>query len=200
MPLPIIANTVRAAVVGQQTNGQPWVNVLHFRKTSGVIDAAALAALVTEIAKLYGGPAYVGGAVHMLNNTPLTTTTSQVVCTPLDGASASTILSMALTGAGATDLLDAQAAATVTLQTGSRGRSFRGRMFLPALHEGSNSSTGGVSSGVITGYNLQLEGFRAALAAINWQWVVASYLRSLATTVTAAIVRPTFGHQVRRRS
>lgn len=200
MPLPVISNTVRAACSGVQANGQPYANIWHFRKTSGSIDATALAALATELNKLYGGASYGGGGVNLLNNTPGTTSMNAITFTPLDGSSASTLVAGTAFGSGVTDLLDAQASPIVTLRTGSRGRSFRGRIFLPALHEGSNSSTGTVSSGVITAYNAQLSGFLAALTPINWECVVASYKLSIGTKVTTAVIRSYFGHQVRRRS
>jgi len=182
------------------TNGQTFVNVLHFKKTSGSIDAAAITALNTELTKLYGGAAYSGGAVPMLNNCPAATQTLDVTYTPLDGSSASTVLALAATGSGTTDLLPGETCPIITLRTAIRGRSYRGRVYLPAQHDTSQTSSGGVATGVIVAYNLQLAGFLAALTGINWQWVVASYLLSQATPVTAALLRNYYAAQRRRRN
>lgn len=200
MVLPVIANTVRVAVRGHSTSGQAWVNVLHFRKTSGSVDAAAITALDTEVQKLYGGASYGGGGVNLLNNTPATTYILDVTYTPLDGSSASTVKSSSAIGSGATDLLPGEAAPIMSLRTASRGRRNRGRFYLPALHEGSNDIIGGVSAGVVTAYTAQMTGFLAALTGINWQMVVASYVGSTATTVTTALLRTYFGSQKRRRT
>lgn len=182
------------------TNGQTFVNVLHFKKTSGSIDAAALTALNTELTKLYGGASYGGGGVNLLNNCPAATVTLDVTYTPLDGSAASTVLAIAATGSGTTDLLPGETCPIITLRTALRGRSFRGRVYLPAQHDTSQSSTGAVGTGVITAYNAQLAGFITALTAINWQWVVASYLLSQATPVTTALLRNYYAVQRRRRA
>jgi len=200
MPLPVIANTIRCAVRGHSTSGQPWANVLHFKKTSGVIDAAAITALDTEVQKLYGGASYGGGGVNMLNNTPASTVVLDVTYTPLDGVSASTTKPSTATGSGATDLLPGETTPIITLKTANRGRRYRGRVYLPAMHEASNDSTGGLAGAVQTAYNAQLSGFITALGAVNWAWAVASYKFALSTSVSSAFMRSYFGSQRRRRN
>src|SRR5215212_279211 len=105
MPLPVIAATVRAAVLGAMGGGSgSWVNVHHFRKTSGVIDFTALNALNTEIQKLYAGPAYAGG-LALLASCNASTILISGTYTPLDGSSVSSTISMAGGGSGVVESL-----------------------------------------------------------------------------------------------
>jgi hypothetical protein len=71
----------------------------------------------------------------------------------------------------------------MTLRTALRGRSHRGRIYLGGFTEALNTTGGIVAAADLTGITLQMEGFRADLSTVSWQWVVASYLLSTSSPV-----------------
>jgi hypothetical protein len=198
MPLPVITLTVRCAISGAIASGGRWANVLHFRKTSGAIDAAALNALESEVVKVYGGAAYAGGA-YWLQYAKTTTTVDSIIMTPLDGTSASTFYSPAFGGLQGTDSLPPEVSEVITLRTTSRGRSYRGRIYLPAWVE-ADSNNGLLFAADITAVLTNYTGFATALGVINWENVVASYLHSTAAKVTSVTMDNKFDSQRRRKS
>lgn len=182
MPLPVINNTVRVAISGITSRNTGWANVLHFRTTGPAISAALIDTLHTEIAKLYTGPAYTGGLVGLKQ--PLS---SQMSCkfakyTPLDGLSATTVKTFAWSGTSTGDALPPQVAICISLRTNTRGRRYRGRLYLPQPSEAASSGQGMISQADADGLDAQCEGFRAALPALSWEWVIASYGKSKTKT------------------
>lgn len=188
MPLPTIALTVRAAARGICPSGKQWVNVWHFRKTSGSIDAAALMALDAELFKLYNGPAYAGAGNRYLKFYWTTATLLQdATYTPLDGSSASTLVSWTGAGTDAGALIPAEVAYVLSFRTGLRGARHRGRVYIAGGDV--NSLASGLildtyRSGVVSNY----AAFITAITAANWQHVVASYKFAQATTVTSVLM------------
>lgn len=207
MPLPLITNVVRVAVSGQTSTGTAWANILHYRKTTGSIDAAAITALAAEIQKLYQTNAS-ASARHLLTYCKTTTFANQVTFTPLDGTSASTVLSVNWPGTQTDDQLPAETSLVVTWRTALRGRRNRGRTYLPPFTEVNNTATGVIVSTIPAALAEQAIDHIADLTAVNWQLVVASYggpsgtppttWVPYATTVTTATVSQSWDSQRRR--
>jgi hypothetical protein len=179
MPLPLIANTVRAAVVGTTAGGGPWVNVWHFEYTTppNTTNIDALHALFT---RFYSGTAFSGGT-PWLTACATSTTVSRVDYTVLDGAALGYTKTFAAAGGAGASTLPAEISPVLTLRTNTRGRRYRGRLYLPppAAGAGQIDAAGHLLSSVATVVLAQAEGMRSALAAAGWHHVVASYGKSL---------------------
>jgi len=199
MPLPVIANTVRVAVRGTCPSGQRWVNVLHCRTTTTPPTALEIGSLDGQVSKLYLGPGFTGGS-QLLGSCPAAVTLDDITYTPLDGTSASIVYAKTGVGTGgATDSLPSQSAAGVKFNTGLRGRSKRGRVYLPPFVEGASDLAGRIPAATVNSILAQWDGFRLALPPLNWNHVVASYKLILATSVTTYGVDRNYHVQRRRR-
>lgn len=199
MALPVIPLTVRAAVRGLNTVGRPWVNVWHFRKTSGSVDATALAALDAELFKLYVGSAYAGAGNQPIKQYwPAGCVVQDATYTPLDGSAASTLVSWTGAGADAGGHLPPECAVVLSLRTGFRGRRFRGRIYLPVGTQ-SQANSGLVIAAYRSGVPGNYTAFRTALTAANWEHVVASYVGAFATPVASVLIDSKFDVQRRRK-
>ncbi len=206
MPLPVITNVVRAALRGTCPSGSPWVNVLHFRKTVGTIDAASLNLLQTELVKLYGGPDYTAGFEYWMERSTTTTNLTELVFTPLDGSSASDLRVLNVVGISTLASLPSEVTACATLRTAVRGRRNRGRVYLPPFAISATDAIGNLGSTIASNLTAQGNAFRGALPALNWEWVVASYGRSgtitwtpYATPITAVAINTKMDVQRRRK-
>jgi len=186
-PLPTIDNVARVAF-NWLGAGQSAVNVMHFRGPSPVIDTADLAA------KLDAN--FVSG---MLDPISSAATVDTVDVTPLDGSSASATYAMtSWDGAGGGEFVPGLSV-VISLQTALRGRSYRGRIFLPFTAEGAQND-GGISSAQASSVNGDWGTFIAAMAADSWQMVVASYKLATAEDVASTVVKSVCGSQRRRQS
>jgi len=165
-PLPIITDTYRVALNYTNTvNGLIAANVMHFKKSGGT--SADLATKLNSHA-----------TNTMFELLPTTCSVTSIVITPLDGSSASYPYTPATpanwTGHGGAGDFSPQVAAIVKLLTGKRGRSYRGRVYLPWIAE-AQSGGGGLNG---TSKNTTTSAWTAFLAAMlgdGWQMVVASY-------------------------
>lgn len=109
------------------------------------------------------------------------------------------------TGGATGEFLPAGAAAVVTLRTGARGRSGRGRMYLGPLPEG-QVANGEMLPAYVDAVQLGVEGFRADLASDGWNLGVLSQYsggapraEGLFRPVTGIVIRsPRPGYQERR--
>ncbi len=199
MPLPVITNVVRIAVRGQAPSGSNWANVLHCLKTTaGAPSGADITNLDTAIRRLYIGAAYSGGN-NMLSACKTTCTTVDVTYTPLDGSSTSTVSALTAAGALTDDSLPSQTAEVVTIRTARRGRSYRGRVYLPPWTEVSSSASGTMVASTVTAILNQWVGAQAALVATNWTIGVASYLHSTFEAATGFTMDTRFDVQRRRK-
>lgn len=172
---------------------------MHFVLTAGSWDAANIALLHTQLTKLYNGTAYTSG-VKLMGNAPSTCTTQDVVYTPLDGSSASTVTTMAGAGAGlAADAMPPEVSAVVTFRTTVRGRSRRGRVYLPPYTRGVLASGGILDPTVITALIAEFVGFNSALVSSSIVHSVASYLLGLATPIATYTVDNKLDVQRRRK-
>jgi hypothetical protein len=177
-PLPIIAGTTRATWRGTNNAGQQWANVMHFRFLAGPGNPSTsdLAALDAKILRLYTGAAYTTG-VPWLTNVPSNTALIDATYYILNGTSVPFIQLHTQTGAASPAAnLPPEIAHCLTLRTDTRGRRYRGRIYLPAVASTAISGTSGTVTGTVTANFLtQATGMRLDLATINWEWVVASY-------------------------
>lgn len=175
-PLPIITDVYRVAFNWQNSaNAQIATNVMHFHKSGS--NAAAVSAIVDA-----------AGTASMFIGQPGTCSITQFVTTPLDGTSVSfpqTPTSPAhwVGGAGSVDFIP-QASILLKLLTLGRGRSARGRVYLPFTAE-SVVAQGVLASGTKTSLNGAWIAFHTALTSAGLDWVVASYKNSTASNVAA---------------
>ena len=188
MPLPVITNVYRCAL-NWQSGSQKSVNVMHVRRAASSASAVAAALDAWATAGLWGFE-------------PTGTAVNNLVITPLDGTSAS--YTLPVTGAkwsgsaGVSEFFPA-AAVVVKLTTLLRGRSQRGRLFLPWVAE-SKQTNGGLDVATQGTTQTAWNTFLGALISAGFPPVVASYLHSSATDVVAMTVETLEGTQRRRQS
>lgn len=196
--LPVIANVIRCAVQGTLANGREWVNTYHFLKPSGTSNAAAISAIDTLLTNLYNVNAG-GAAAAILSQVSNTARITGIAYLPLDGTSATVVISHSLPGLASGDPLPAHVALVVTSQTGLRGRSHRGRVFLPPMAEGQNDASGAPSSGVLVGLQPQFNAFLAAATTAVMFPVVASYRFASQQLITDYVVRSKWSTRRKRQ-
>ena len=186
MPLPVIANTFRVALLWKTGGGLVAVNVIHVRSTTldptGIF--LALSGTVTQDTW-----SYVASAAHV----------DEVHITPLDGVSATQVFLTAggvqWQGSAGGDFIPASCS-IVSLRTGTRGRSFRGRVYLPFLVEGQQQN-GVLSAGGLANWQ---EAWDDMIGDLGATLVVASYKLRVATAVTSALCEGLAATQRRRQS
>jgi hypothetical protein len=161
--------------------------------------AADITALHAAITKLYTGPAYAGGPASGIfgDGAPTGASIADVTYTPLDNLTASTVTALASSGSGASPL-PAEVAFVTTFRSVVRGRRYRGRVYLPQKTNGTLTN-GLLTPSVATQWVAQWTGFQAALAAISWLHVVASYKFSLYTAISSYSIDLVADVQTRRK-
>lgn len=199
IPLPVLPNVYRVSLLWTDTaGGPPAVNVIHIAaSTSGT------------------GPGDAKGALdHAVNASmfyvqPTTFEVYQYNIIPLDGHSSTTSLAPAVisnwrgqTAGGYAP----QVCNLIKLQTGLRGRSNRGRIYLPHVCDSANSN-GQVGSSALTSIQTAWSSFLTGLTtyAPAFNLVVAAYDRDHggasphATTVTSVVAEQYTATQRRRQ-
>lgn len=192
-PLPIIANTFRVSLDWTNGAGQIAENVIHIRTHAAGPDASAIFELLQDtVTSNMWASVGSGGAIQ------------QVDIIPLDGVTATESFATGgagiWAGGGVGEVLPA-VAAMVKLGTGLRGRSHRGRVFVPFTSEA------GVTAGILNAGTAALmqtdwTAFLLALSAdatTPSDLVVASYKLSSAAAVTGLLVESALGTQRRRQ-
>jgi len=194
MPLPVISGIYRCTV-NQLLGDEPIANVLHFSATGSPTAAAVGAAFALGWGKT--------GGISVLQSNQLLYKTWH--CTPLDGSSIGADGDFSLAnkqaGASATASVPVNVALVLSLQTGLRGRSNRGRIYfagvntaqvdVPAAHWAPGTLTAAVTEwGVMVS---QWASGTPALAP-----VVASYKLATANLVSGVAARRDFGTQRKR--
>lgn len=181
MSLPTIAGTVRVAVRGHTAYGTRWVNVLHLKRISGSPSTADFPAIVTLLNQLYGGATFGGGGAALLSACNASTGVDDYTFTSLDSSLASAVLSASAAGTGAASSLPAEVAEVITLRTNTRGRRYRGRIFLPPMTATNIVANGTLATSLATSLPAQCGGFQTAIGALGtpYTWGVASYGRSV---------------------
>lgn len=186
-PLPAISDAYRVAIRWGHTNGQFAINVMHIRKV-GSTSAAVAASLDANVTAGMWGQIVNAASANLLT------------VTKLDGSSATYQLAVSgakWTGtAGVVDFVP-QACEIVSLRTGLRGRSYRGRLFLPFIGESamSNGSIVGFAA-TQTAWNTWLA---AMIAAASFP-AVGSYKVPTLTDITSVIVESLAATQRKRQS
>jgi hypothetical protein len=160
-------------------SGKQWANVIHARyaggaSTPGVTEMTNLDAVLV---RLWLGAAFSGG-ISWLVNCHSAVTLIDITYYVLFGGAPPLIIAHPGVGSSSTTSLPSEVACVVTHRTGTRGRSYRGRTYLPAPHITANSAGGVVSASVLTATINQFSGAQAALVGVQWQIGVASYLHS----------------------
>lgn len=189
MSLPVITDIFRVAF--NWVNGsQHAVNVMHFRDETGVADPSDI---VT--------PLSVSKPTHFLDGIASAAHVATYDVTPLDGSTATGTYSAAnwVGGTGSGDPLP-QVARVMKFTTAFRGRSYRGRAFLPFVAEGAvaDGSFIGDSTGPLV--STAWESWRLTLVSAGWTLVVASYKLEEAVEVTTITAETLTGTQRRRMS
>lgn len=196
MPLPVITDVMRVAINGRSSNGVKWANVLHYRKTGVLTYAGAIAALdpilVDHLTTANGGGACWTQLAHS------GATIDDIRYTPLDGSSATTVISHVAPGVNANEALPASLCLVVTLRTALRGRSHRGRVYQGPWTEAASTATGTPLSTQPTAVAAQWTAHLAALVGSGVSLVVASYLLATATDVATCTVDTRWDTQRRR--
>ncbi len=196
MPLPMIADTIRTSVEGVGTNSHKWANIMHFRKSGVLTFPGAIAILDPILLNHYtvnsgAGFAWKGVA-------PVSSSLQQFRYTPLDGVSASTVISHVTAGVDGADPLPVSVALVVTLRTILRGRSHRGRVYTGPYAEDSNLA--GVPwatnlAGILVQWQRLLS---TALPGSGLSLVVASYKFATAEDVVSVSIDGRWDTQRRR--
>lgn len=127
-----------------------------------------------ELFRLYSGTAYAGGG-SVLSFAPGSTSITQIDYVVLDGAALAYSKPHTATGGGAGNAHPSEVSAVVTLRTTTRGRRYRGRIFLPPVQASMTDATGYWTAAFRNGVLGQYQGMMAALAPKQWIPVVASY-------------------------
>lgn len=186
--LPIIANTIRTTFNWKnQSSGQVVAhNVMHFSKSGGT---------PTQLWTLLEASWQANQTGWMPNTFGL----DSYDFLPLDGSSATTHINSGVNpiGQNTGDAIPA-AAAVVKLRTGLRGRSHRGRIFLPYVNEARQSS-GVLDSTTVTQGQTAWNGWLAAMIAGSWPLQVASYVLGTAAPVTSIVYETKLGTMRRRQ-
>lgn len=190
MPLPIIANCYRVALNWTNTqNALTATNVMHFAKSGGSASAlyTLLNASVTQ---------------SMWIPTSTYASVNQVVITPLDGTGVSvpnlTGKPSKWSGAGTPADFNPQVSAIIKMQTVKRGRSYRGRVFLPWVAEGEQTN-GVLTAGDVTTCSAAWTTWLAAMTAGGYNPVVASYLHATSENVVNVLCESLTATQRRRQ-
>ena len=188
-PLPVIAGVFRVAFNwANDAPGQIAENVMHFR--SPTLTAAGVgAALIESVVRDQWTP-----VVH-------TSGVNTLVITKLDGSSATfdqSISTINFTGLGGTEWIPA-VAPIVSFATGLRGRSYRGRIYLPFCDEAAVADgqlVGTIASDLQTAW----EEFGAACYSNGLTHVVASYVHATAAEVQSYACQAAVGTMRRRQT
>lgn len=208
-PLPTITGVHRVALSWRAGASGPYAaNVMHFYGASVDPDALKTAIDANVTAAMWVG---------MTSNTVC----YQLTITPLDGTSATRTYAVSgtkWTGTAASVGTSPASAVVVSLKTNSRGRRYRGRIYLPFADE--TYIAGGSLSVTPTAGQTAWDTFRAAMATATFPLHVASYGRSyhktgghgapitytpvtwagFSTAVTSCTVETVLGTQRRRQS
>jgi hypothetical protein len=196
MPLPVIADVIRVGADFVCPNGHKAANILHFRKTGALSFPAAIALLDPKVLGLY--TTALGGGIPWTQNVPSPGALQPFTYTPLDGSSATTVISHSNAGGSAAEALPASTALVVTLRTATRGRSFRGRVYWGPWNEAANGPGGVPTAANVTGAAAQWAGFVTSLVGTGLSLVVASYKLATATDVATTTVDSRWDTQRRR--
>src|SRR4029077_18393365 len=119
---------------------------------------------------------------------------------PVDGPATSTTITAGLAGTAAQDSLPSEASIVVTIRTLKRGRSFRGRVYLPPFVVSQVDANGNVIASCVTSLTNQFGLWMTdILSNAPGKLVVASYLHATSEDSTNPNVDNKFDVQRRRK-
>lgn len=204
MPLPTIPGVVRAAVSGVMPSTQPWTNVWHFRFQggAGIASDSDLAALDALFYRVYVGTPFGSGQPWLTRCVPATIL-SKISYVRLDGSSLGfeQPRNQAATGTGSS--LPAECAPVLTLRSTQRGRSHRGRVYLPAPSINQVDAAGRLLTTVTVAMVAQVQGLMTALGGPLvtpfWEIGIASYLLHAFTPLSLPTMDTDIDVQRRRK-
>lgn len=205
MPLPTIPGVVRASFSGKVPSLQSWANVWHFRYAGGASspgdsDIAALHALAIRI---YSGAVFGAGAAWF-TNCHASVTLTRALYVRLDGTALGVEYPLALAGSGGGGSIPSECAPVLTLRSAQRGRSHRGRVYLPVPNTASVVTDGRLISSVPTKTVAQVQGLMAALGGPTvtpfWEIGIASYLLGVFTPLVLPTMDADVDVQRRRKN
>ena len=188
-PLPVIADTYRVALSWTNTvNSMTATNVMHFHRAG-----SNPAQLATDL------DAHVTNTMWECCATPWSVT--GIVITKLDGGSVSFPYIPGTpakwTGHGGAVDFAPNVAVIMKLLTAKRGRSYRGRVFLPGIAE-SQTDKGLVVGSTKTTMDGAWLAFRLAMTAASWDFCVASYRLATQEPIVALATEKFTATQKRR--
>ena len=186
--LPVIPNTFRVALNWADAGGQTATNVIHIL-AAGKTSADVAESLDDQAATGLWESAVTSAGVIEYAITPLDGTTATTHYTPATPAS--------WKGSQSGDFSPA-VAAIVKFGTGARGRSNRGRLYIPFTAE-SAQVNGGLDGTIQAAMQSQWGTWEAAMAADGFQHVVASYKLAHENAVTNWQVETFLATQRRRQ-
>lgn len=184
-PLPVIADTFRVTLNWRGDDGREAHNVMHF--LAPTLDADGVLSAVTGhmSAAMWD---WVAPTWHI----------KSLDCTPLDGTTATTTLSgisgSKYDGQGTGQAI-IQVAGIVKFLTAERGRSARGRIYIPAVAEGETEN--GIMDDVAA-VQTAWAAFRTALVAADCDLAVASYTHASVLATSTVVAENSCATQRRR--
>lgn len=175
-PLPVISNVYRVAFEWTNSDtGLTATNVMHFH-AAGSNPLALITAL----------DAHVTASMWLLQTTH--SHIANLIVTPLDGGGVSVPFATGSpakwTGEQTNEEFSPQVAGIIKLLTAKRGRSYRGRVYLPWVAETSQTN-GQLSTGSTASLDTSWIAFHTAMTTAGFDWVVASYKLATAENVVA---------------
>lgn len=185
--LPVIADTYRVALVWNAA-GQTAVNVMHILR-SGTTAAVVASSVDANVTAAMWGSVWPTAIVNHLS------------VTPLDGSSATYQLNTTgakWTGSAAAGDPTVAPAVVIKLTSTLRGRSYRGRLYIPFPCE-SVINGGTLNAPQVTSVQNAWNAFLTAMIAAGSQPVIASYLHATQIPVAAYTVETYLGTQRRRQ-
>lgn len=188
-PLPVIASCFRVALTWETpgTAGHA-VNVIHV--ASDTHDKEAIPGVIDT-----------HWTRSMIDTVSASAKVVRMSVLPLDGTSGAFETDVSTNikwqGNGGSDWVPALAT-IIKLRTGLRGRSHRGRIFLPYTGE-TVQGNGTLSDATVTSMTTAWETFRTSMSADDCALVVASYVLAEATQLTSCSCEKSCGTQRRRQ-
>lgn len=186
-PLPVITDVFRCAFNWHSATAGHATNVIHIRAPDS--DESDVFTHITS-----------NMTRDMWNPVSLQAFVDNIVITPLDGTSASAVHTVTTNnqGEGNNQAMPA-VAAIVKLETGIRGKSHRGRVYLPFVAE-DQADSGRLGSAQQATTQAAWQDFLDGIAGEGDNIVVASYKLESADFVTSLTVEGALGTQRRRQS
>lgn len=189
-PLPVIANTFRCAAVWTAGGGATAINVMHVES-----DVASTATDVNDEIQAAWEHA-------MIDPTSSAAHLDRFDITPLDGTSPTQSFPTGSTGkwvgAGGGDYSPANCY-LIKMTTAIRGRSYRGRLFMPFVAE-AQSSAGQLDLSNVSACTAAWVAFTNQLVTDGFALVVASYKLAVATQVLNIACEPSVATQRKRQT